>query len=88
MSQNLCSIVENERTNRALAMECRRNGISSIAVDRAQGHEWGSIPRWLACWQVALISGGGSGHEPAHAGYVGPGMLSAAICGGVFARYV
>ena len=33
---------------------------------------------------VALLSGGGSGHEPAHAGYVGPGMLSAAIVGDVF----
>ena len=33
---------------------------------------------------VALISGGGSGHEPAHAGYVGAGMLSAAVCGQVF----
>ena len=35
--------------------------------------------------QVALISGGGSGHEPAHAGLVGPGMLTAAVCGEVFA---
>lgn len=35
--------------------------------------------------QVALISGGGSGHEPAHAGFVGPGMLTAAVCGEVFA---
>lgn len=34
--------------------------------------------------KVALISGGGSGHEPAHAGFVGEGMLSAAICGAVF----
>jgi triose/dihydroxyacetone kinase / FAD-AMP lyase (cyclizing) len=34
--------------------------------------------------QVALISGGGSGHEPAHAGYVGRGMLSAAVSGDVF----
>lgn len=34
--------------------------------------------------QVALISGGGSGHEPAHAGYVGSGMLTAAVCGEVF----
>jgi dihydroxyacetone kinase len=34
--------------------------------------------------QVALISGGGSGHEPAHAGYIGVGMLSAAIAGEVF----
>ncbi len=35
--------------------------------------------------KVALISGGGSGHEPAHAGYVGMGMLDAAVCGNVFA---
>src|SRR5579871_6907749 len=34
--------------------------------------------------QVALVSGGGSGHEPAHAGYVGRGMLSAAVAGDVF----
>ncbi len=34
--------------------------------------------------QVALISGGGSGHEPAHAGFVGSGMLQAAVCGQVF----
>lgn len=35
--------------------------------------------------KVCLISGGGSGHEPAHAGYVGKGMLDAAVCGDVFA---
>lgn len=34
--------------------------------------------------KVALISGGGSGHEPAHAGYVGQGMLTAAVAGDVF----
>jgi dihydroxyacetone kinase len=34
--------------------------------------------------QVALVSGGGAGHEPAHAGYVGPGMLTAAVAGDVF----
>src|SRR5215469_4723685 len=34
--------------------------------------------------QIAVISGGGSGHEPAHAGYVGVGMLSAAVAGEVF----
>ena len=34
--------------------------------------------------QVHLISGGGSGHEPAHAGFVGSGMLSAAVAGEVF----
>ena len=33
---------------------------------------------------VALISGGGAGHEPAHAGYVGPGLLTAAVAGDVF----
>ena len=35
--------------------------------------------------RVAIISGGGSGHEPAHAGFVGKGMLTAAVCGEVFA---
>jgi dihydroxyacetone kinase len=34
--------------------------------------------------QVAIVSGGGSGHEPAHAGYIGAGMLSAAVAGEVF----
>ena len=33
---------------------------------------------------VAVISGGGAGHEPAHAGYVGPGMLAGAVAGDVF----
>lgn len=35
--------------------------------------------------EVAIVSGGGSGHEPTHAGFVGPGMLTAAVCGDVFA---
>ena len=35
--------------------------------------------------RVALISGGGSGHEPAHIGFVGKGMLTAAVCGDIFA---
>ncbi len=34
--------------------------------------------------KVGLVSGGGSGHEPTHAGFVGKGMLSAAVCGQVF----
>jgi dihydroxyacetone kinase len=34
--------------------------------------------------QIAVLSGGGSGHEPAHAGYIGTGMLSAAVLGEVF----
>ncbi|MGL5259998.1 MAG: dihydroxyacetone kinase subunit DhaK [Lachnospiraceae bacterium] len=35
--------------------------------------------------KVTLISGGGSGHEPAHAGFIGEGMLDVAVCGDVFA---
>ncbi len=35
--------------------------------------------------KVALVSGGGSGHEPAHVGFVGKGMLTAAVCGDIFA---
>src|ERR1700710_2001950 len=35
--------------------------------------------------KVAVVSGGGSGHEPAPAGFVAPGLLSAAVCGAVFA---
>lgn len=33
---------------------------------------------------VPIISGGGSGHEPAHFGFIGQGMLSGAICGPIF----
>ncbi|NWT97720.1 TKFC cyclase, partial [Urocynchramus pylzowi] len=35
--------------------------------------------------RVALLSGGGSGHEPAHAGYVGKGMLTGVVAGAMFA---
>lgn len=34
--------------------------------------------------KVGIVSGGGSGHEPSHAGFVGQGMLTAAVCGQVF----
>ena len=34
---------------------------------------------------VHILSGGGSGHEPSHAGWVGTGMLTGVICGGIFA---
>ncbi len=43
------------------------------------------IARKIKSNKVGLVSGGGSGHEPAHAGYVGYGMLDAAVCGNVFA---
>ena len=42
------------------------------------------LPDFAARKQVAVISGGGAGHEPAHAGYVGPGLLHAAVAGDVF----
>ncbi|MCF7688932.1 MAG: dihydroxyacetone kinase subunit DhaK [Cephaloticoccus sp.] len=35
--------------------------------------------------RVALISGGGSGHEPSHVGFIGEGMLTAVVCGEIFA---
>lgn len=43
------------------------------------------IDRFRKSGKVALVTGGGAGHEPAHAGYVGQGMLTAAVSGDVFA---
>lgn len=54
----------------------RLNGYPSIKV--VLRTDWESS-------KVALVSGGGSGHEPSHAGFVGKGMLTAAVCGDVFA---
>ncbi|HEY1611691.1 MAG TPA: dihydroxyacetone kinase family protein [Paraburkholderia sp.] len=51
-------------------------GDENVLVDRRQNES--------ADRRVAVISGGGSGHEPAHGGYIGAGMLSAAVCGQVF----
>jgi len=42
------------------------------------------LRRNLKPGKVALVSGGGSGHEPLHGGFVGPGMLDAAVPGEVF----
>jgi len=42
------------------------------------------LTEWRKKARVALVSGGGAGHEPAHAGYVGEGMLTAAVSGEVF----
>ena len=44
-----------------------------------------SLPARKKSDKVGLVSGGGSGHELAHAGYVGYGMLDAAVSGNVFA---
>jgi dihydroxyacetone kinase len=54
----------------------RLDGYPSIKVVLRTDHNRG---------HVAIISGGGSGHEPAHVGFVGRGMLTAAVCGDVFA---
>jgi dihydroxyacetone kinase-like protein len=43
------------------------------------------LRRTPAAGKVGLVSGGGSGHEPLHAGFVGTGMLDAAVAGAVFA---
>ncbi|HEU4410133.1 MAG TPA: dihydroxyacetone kinase subunit DhaK [Polyangiaceae bacterium] len=54
----------------------RLDGFPSIkVVVRA---DWGRS-------QVAIVSGGGAGHEPSHVGFVGEGMLTAAVCGEIFA---
>jgi len=43
------------------------------------------LASFVASGKVAIVTGGGAGHEPAHAGYVGKGMLTAAVSGDVFA---
>lgn len=61
-------------------------GIAAANPDVALDERYRIISRKnLDANKVSLISGGGSGHEPAHAGFVGNGMLTAAVCGDVFA---
>ena len=55
---------------------CRLSGHENIHV--VLRRDWDKA-------KVAIVSGGGSGHEPAHAGFVGRGMLTAAVCGALFA---
>ncbi len=61
-------------------------GIAAAHPDLRVDHQHRVIYRAQpkADGKVALISGGGSGHEPLHGGFVGPGMLDAACCGEVF----
>lgn len=73
------------------------NNLESIVLEMCQGivsahPELELVPRYQIVKRkeinpnkVSLISGGGSGHEPAHAGFVGEGMLTGAVCGDVFA---
>lgn len=79
-----------------IAMKKLMNGAENIVVEMCKGfilahpelafnESYKIISRKEKHQNVALISGGGSGHEPAHAGFVGKGMLDAAVCGDVFA---
>ncbi len=70
----------------AQAVEEMLEGIEASDLDRFKKLEgWNVITRRSAPEEkVALVSGGGSGHEPTHAGYVGEGMLDAAVSGDVF----
>jgi dihydroxyacetone kinase len=72
------------------------NNVDSVADEMARGialahpdltldERYRILYRAASDDRVTLISGGGSGHEPAHAGFVGEGMLTAAVCGDVFA---
>ena len=60
--------------------------ILSPGLDRLPGHRvmFRADAEHIRDKRVAIISGGGSGHEPAHAGYIGEGMLSAGVAGEVF----
>lgn len=60
--------------------------ILSPGSDRLPGHRvmFRTDAEQIRDNQVAIIPGGGSGHEPAHAGYIGAGMLSAGVAGEVF----
>lgn len=62
------------------------SGFAAAHVDLVQMHFEPTfvVRKQKAVNKVALISGGGSGHEPLHAGYVGKGMLDAACPGQVF----
>lgn len=63
------------------------SGLARLAPVRITGREAGIrlvVDRDFERDRVAVISGGGSGHEPSHAGFVGRGMLAAAVAGDLF----
>lgn len=60
-------------------------GIEAVNPEICYDRENEVIYRRKVTEKVGIVSGGGSGHEPAHAGYVGMGMLDAAAAGNVFA---
>lgn len=60
-------------------------GMAAVNPEVCYDREGEVIYRRKKTEKVGIVSGGGSGHEPAHAGYVGMGMLDAAVAGNVFA---
>lgn len=60
-------------------------GMEAVNPEICYDREGEVIYRRKKAEKVGIVSGGGSGHEPAHAGYVGAGMLDAAVAGNVFA---
>ncbi|MEV7521106.1 dihydroxyacetone kinase subunit DhaK [Streptomyces sp. NPDC091371] len=62
------------------------NGMAAAHPELSVEAERGIVTRagGPAAGRVALLSGGGSGHEPLHAGFVGRGMLAGAVAGPVF----
>ena len=62
-------------------------GLVKSAPDKLRKLECGNVvvrAKKKSDDKVALVSGGGSGHEPAHGGFVGEGMLDCAVAGAVF----
>jgi dihydroxyacetone kinase len=55
------------------------------AIRRLEGYKGVVVKARIDRSKVTLVSGGGSGHEPSHAGWVGDGMLTAAVAGPIFA---
>ncbi len=78
--KKLINAPENVVADMLRGMELAHGGMLRVM------HDFGVVLRADApvSGKVALISGGGSGHEPTHGGYVGPGMLDAACAGAVF----
>lgn len=73
-------IINNPNTVVSEALE----GLAMSCPDLVYVPELEVIARKKKTGRVGVVSGGGSGHEPAHAGYVGEGMLDAAVAGNVF----
>lgn len=81
MEGTMKKIINNPNT----VVEDMLRGIATTNPDVSYDEETAVIYRKNMSKKVGLVSGGGSGHEPAHAGYVGKGMLDAAVSGNVFA---